>query len=248
MSAYLAITALDGLVASGCVGLAIALCATMFARLAPLAQAAVVAKLALHSLFLIQMVLFPGIEVRLVWDVLHLVLVGLYTFARVTGPATVSGGGGGGGGVRGMDVLDWAFIAWAFLGHVVDFGARLAVRWVVVPRLFERYLRSFDGDAFRGEGRERAGGKKGGNGAGAGAGVGDGGGIGGLGATSMGAGRRGWVSRARLKLGVGLGGDHRYQEQAQMEDREMYPRSREEGALAGRPEQHLLKDMEGGHV
>ncbi|KAK4031901.1 hypothetical protein C8A01DRAFT_41663, partial [Parachaetomium inaequale] len=117
VSAYLTVTALDGLVASGCVGLAIALCATMFPRLAVLAKIAVVAKLVLHSLFLLQMFLFPGVEVRLVWDALHLALVALYTFSRVTGP----------GGVGRMDVLDWAFIAWAFLGHVVDFVARLGI-------------------------------------------------------------------------------------------------------------------------
>ena len=129
-----------------------------------------------------------------------------------------------------MDALDWSFIAWAFLGHVVDFGARLAIRWVVVPRLFEKYLRSFDGDAFREE--KHAGGKKGAGGAGIGA---------------TGAGRRGWFSRARLKLGVGLGGGHQYQEQAQMEDREMHPRGRGDSVPSGRPEQHLLVDME-GHV
>ncbi|KAH6636051.1 hypothetical protein F5144DRAFT_163801 [Chaetomium tenue] len=217
VSAYLGITAIDGLVASGCVGLAIAICATMFSRLALLAQAAVIAKLVLHSLFLMQMFLFPGIEVRLIWDSLHLALVALYTFSRVSSPAP-------GGGVGRMDALDWSFIAWGFLGHAVDFGARLAIRWVVVPRLFEKYLRSFDGDAFR---DEKHGGKGGGT-------------VGAAGAR-----RRGWFSRARLKLGAGFGGGHQYQEQAQL-DREMHPRNRD-AMPAGRPEQHLLGDME-GHV
>ncbi|KAL2156575.1 hypothetical protein VTH82DRAFT_1320 [Thermothelomyces myriococcoides] len=140
VSAYLAVTAFDGLVASGCVGLAIAVCATMFTRLAILAKASIIAKLVLHSLFLIQMFLFPGMEVRLIWDVLHLTLVALYTFSRVTttGPSK-------------MDVLDWSFIAWAMLGHSVDFVARLGIQWVVVPRLFHKYLLSFDGEAFRPE-------------------------------------------------------------------------------------------------
>ncbi|KAG7291024.1 hypothetical protein NEMBOFW57_001032 [Staphylotrichum longicolle] len=100
VSAYLTVTALDGLVASGCAGLAIAICATMFPRLALLAKAAVVAKLLLHSLFLIQMFLFPGVEVRLIWDVLHLALVALYTFSRISST-----------GVARMDALDWSFIA-----------------------------------------------------------------------------------------------------------------------------------------
>ncbi|KAJ4303994.1 hypothetical protein N0V88_001598 [Collariella sp. IMI 366227] len=86
VSAYLAVTALDGLVASGCVGFAIAICATLFYRLSILAKAVLIAKVALHSLFLVQLFLFSGVEVRLVWDVLHLVLVGLYTFSRVAGP------------------------------------------------------------------------------------------------------------------------------------------------------------------
>ncbi|KAL1840199.1 hypothetical protein VTJ49DRAFT_729 [Mycothermus thermophilus] len=77
VSAYLAVTALDGLVASGSVGLAIAICATMFDRLATLAKAALLAKLGLHSLFLMQMFLFPGVEIRLVWDAMHLALVGV---------------------------------------------------------------------------------------------------------------------------------------------------------------------------
>ncbi|KAL2164024.1 hypothetical protein VTH06DRAFT_3238 [Thermothelomyces fergusii] len=138
VSAYLAVTAFDGLVASGCVGLAIAICATMFPGFALLAKASVIAKLALHSLFLIQMFLFPGMEVRLIWDTLHLALVALYIFSRVT-----SAGPGR------MDVLDWSFIAWAVMGHSVDFVARVGIRWIVVPRLFEKYLLSFDGEAFR---------------------------------------------------------------------------------------------------
>ncbi|KAL2170833.1 hypothetical protein VTG60DRAFT_4402 [Thermothelomyces hinnuleus] len=143
VSAYLAVTAFDGLVASGCVGLAIAICATMFPRLALLAKASIIAKLVLHSLFLIQMFLFPGMEVRLIWDMLHLALVALYTFSRVTMTEPSK-----------MDVLDWSFIAWAMLGHSVDFVARLGIRWIVVPRLFEKYLLSFDGEAFRSEKEE----------------------------------------------------------------------------------------------
>jgi hypothetical protein len=71
--------------------------------------------------------------------VLHLTLVALYTFSRVSGSD---------GGVGKMDALDWSFIAWAFLGHTVDLLARLAIQWVVVPRLFDKYLASLDGDAF----------------------------------------------------------------------------------------------------
>lgn len=177
VSAYLTVTALDGLVASGCAGLAIAICATMFPRLALLAKAAVVAKLLLHSLFLIQMFLFPGVEVRLIWDVLHLALVALYTFSRISST-----------GVARMDALDWSFIAWALLGHSVDFCARLAIQWVVVPRLFEKYLASFDGEAFRGV--EQA----------------------------QGRGARGlmrWLHRVRLKLGRRRRGG--YQEQGQQD-------------------------------
>jgi hypothetical protein len=150
MTTYLTVTALDGLVASGCVGLAIAICATMFSQLAALAKATVVAKIILHSLFLMQMFLFPGVEVRLVWDALHLALVALYTFSRVTTT-----------GVGRMDVLDWSFIAWAFLGHMVDFFSRLLIPWVVVPALFEQYLASFDGDAFQDQGQAKANGRRG---------------------------------------------------------------------------------------
>ncbi|KAL2136602.1 hypothetical protein VTI74DRAFT_2907 [Chaetomium olivicolor] len=142
VSAYLAVTALDGLVASGCVGLAIAICATIFYRLTLLAKASLVAKLILHSLFLIQMLLLPGVEVRLIWDVLHLVLIALYTFARVASPL---------GEISRIDVLEWAFVAWAFVGHTADVVARLGIQLVVVPRLLERYLRALDGDAFREE-------------------------------------------------------------------------------------------------
>ncbi len=175
VSAYLTVTALDGLVASGCVGLAIAICATLFFRLAVLAKATVVAKLILHSLFLIQMFLFPGVEVRLVWDVLHLTLVALYAFSRIS---TV--------GVRRVDALDWSFIAWALLGHTVDFLARLFIQWVVVPSLFERYLASLDGAAFKEPGRGKVGG---------------------------GDGLMGWYHKVRLKLGRRRRGGYREQGQ-----------------------------------
>ncbi|KAK4240589.1 hypothetical protein C8A03DRAFT_31294 [Achaetomium macrosporum] len=209
VSAYLTVTALDGLVASGCVGLAIAICATMFHRLALLAQATVIAKLILHSLFLIQMFLFPGVEVRLIWDVLHLALVAPYTFSRVSG------------GVGRMDALDWSFIAWAFLGHTVDFLARLAIQWVVVPVLFERYLASFDGDAFR---DDQGGGQHQGKGAAA-------------------AGRASgfltrWYHRARLKLRW-----WRYSSGSHNEGQVHHDQDGISGY--GRLEQHLLGDLEG---
>lgn len=143
MSAYLAVTALDGLVASGCVGLGIAICAIMFPRLALLAQAALVAKLILHTLFLVQMFVFPGVEGRIVWDALHLALVALYAFSRVVGDGP-------------MEVLDWSFIVWAFLGHSADLLARLLIPWVVVPALFEQYLASLDGDAFRDQAKDQS--------------------------------------------------------------------------------------------
>ncbi|KAK4249667.1 hypothetical protein C7999DRAFT_12556 [Corynascus novoguineensis] len=206
VSAYLTVTALDGLVASGCVGLAIAICATMFSHLAVLAKTSIIAKLALHSLFLMQLFIFPGMEVRLVWDVLHLVLVALYTSSRVT----VTGPGN-------MDVLDWSFIAWALLGHSVDFVARLGIRCVVVPRLFEKYLGSFDGEVL--------GGKKGKGSAYHGRGL---------------AGR--WFHRVRLKLGRRQGGYH-----AQCQQLEGEFHQGQNGMPSGRPEQHLLGDME-GHV
>ncbi|KAK4149460.1 hypothetical protein C8A00DRAFT_37944 [Chaetomidium leptoderma] len=219
VSAYLTVTALDGLVASGSVGLAIAICATMFFRLAVLAKAAVIAKLVLHSVFLMQMFLFPGVEVRLVWDALHLALVALYTFSRVAGP---------GGGVGRMDVLDWSFIAWAFLGHTVDFVARLVVQWVVVPGLFERYLASFDGDAFREEGKPSS-----------------------SSTTTTGVGRNGfvkWYHRARLKLGWRLGFRRRrvgYDDRGQHEEGLLQDPDRNRD---GRPEQHLLGDLEAAQV
>ncbi|KAK4201874.1 hypothetical protein QBC40DRAFT_47744 [Triangularia verruculosa] len=136
VTAHLSVTALDGLVASGCVGFGIAICATMFPALAPLAKAAVIAKLILHSLFLIQMFVFAGVEVRLIWNVLHLTLVVLYTFSRVTQPGPHRNDK--------VQVLDWAFIAWSFVGHAIDFGARVVIHGVVVPELFEQYLASFD--------------------------------------------------------------------------------------------------------
>jgi len=212
VSAYLTVTALDGLVASGCVGLAIAICATMFTQLALIAKASIIAKLVLHSLFLMQMFLFPGIEVRLVWDVLHLALVALYTFSRVsvTGPSR-------------MDALDWSFIVWALLGHALDFVGRLGIRWVVVPRLFERYLRSFDWEAFREEGNPK----------------------GTSGVRKGPAGR--WFHRLGLKAGwrFGLGGRRRggYQQQGQQLEGDYYHQGRS-GMPGGRPEQHLLGDME----
>jgi hypothetical protein len=213
VSAYLAITALDGLVASGCVGLAIALCATMFSRLALLAKVAVIAKLGLHSLFLMQMFLFPGVEVRLIWDVLHLALVGLYTFSRVTSA-----------GVGRVDVLEWAFIAWAVLGHLVDFGGRLGIQWWVVPRLFERYLEGFDGEAFRDDGLQ---------GEGQNHRYDDGG-------------KGWWWHRVRLTLGwgpgLGRGKGYRYH---QGEDQDQFDgRGRDGMPVYGRAEQHLLGDIE----
>ncbi|SPQ22687.1 68a87d7a-986c-4f96-9767-af43a3a43bdb [Thermothielavioides terrestris] len=175
VSAYLIVTALDGLVASGCVGLAIAICATMFFRLATIARATIIAKLILHSLFLIQMFIFPGIEVRLIWDVPHLALVALYAFSRVTTT-----------GASRMDVLDWSFIAWAFLGHTVDFLARLSIQWFVVPALFKKHLASFDSDAFRDQGRGKGSGRYG---------------------------MANWYHRARLKLRGRFGRTAGYQEQ-----------------------------------
>lgn len=140
MSSYLLVTALDGLVASGCVGLAIALCATQFAGLSLASRAAVLAKLALHVFFLAQLFLLAGgVEVRLVWDLLHLALVALYALSRAL-PAFPGAVGAGA-----MDVLDWAFVGFAAAGHTADFVARLAIRAVVVPRLFEKYLESFEG-------------------------------------------------------------------------------------------------------
>ncbi|KAK3302583.1 uncharacterized protein B0T15DRAFT_310511 [Chaetomium strumarium] len=229
VSAYLTVTALDGLVASGCVGLAIAICATMFYRLSLLAKATIIAKLILHSLFLIQMFLFPGVEVRLVWDVLHLVLVTLYTFSRV------------GGGVGRMDALDWSFVAWAFLGHTVDLLARLVIQWVIVPSLFEKYLASFDGDAFCDDQESGYNGKKGA-------------------ASAVGGRRRRrrsgfvvvarsrWYHRARLKLRWWRYGSGRYNDEEGQE--EVHGGAgggggRDEVAAYGRLEQHLLGDMKG---
>ncbi|KAK0666888.1 hypothetical protein QBC41DRAFT_304779 [Cercophora samala] len=143
VTAHLSVTALDGLVASGCVGFGIAICATMFPSLAPLAKIAIIAKLILHSLFLIQMFIFAGVEVRLIWNVLHITLVVLYTFSR----ATQHNGSG-------VQVLDWAFIAWSFVGHAADFGARVVIHSVVVPELFEQYLASFDEGYEHGERRK----------------------------------------------------------------------------------------------
>ncbi|KAK4135520.1 hypothetical protein BT67DRAFT_377586 [Trichocladium antarcticum] len=197
MTTYLTVTALDGLVASGCVGLAIALCATMFAELAILAKATVVAKIILHSVFLMQMFLFPGVEVRLVWDSLHLALVALYTFSRVSTT-----------GVGRMDVLDWSFIAWAFLGHMIDFFSRLLIPWIVIPTLFEQYLASFDGNAFQGQSQAKATGRR------------------------RFAGRCNRVrSQLRQRFGRGAG----YQGPTEQDGMPGY----------GRPEQHLLGDIEG---
>lgn len=134
LTAHLSVTALDGLVASGCVGFAIAICATMFQPLAFLAKFSILTKLVLHSLFLVQMFLFAGMETRMLWNLLHLALVVLYAFARVKQGNTA--------------VLDWAFIVWGFVGHSIDFVARLAIRIVVLPGLFEKYLGGFDSDGL----------------------------------------------------------------------------------------------------
>ncbi|KAL2270484.1 hypothetical protein VTJ83DRAFT_2668 [Remersonia thermophila] len=225
VSAYLAVTALDGLVASGSVGLAIAICATMFYRLAMLAKAAMLAKLGLHSLFLMQMVLFPGVEIRLVWDAMHLGLVGVYAFSRATAPGSTNAGGG-------MDVLDWSFIVWSILGHLLDIAARLAIQLAVVPARFDAYLASLEGDAFRepsrggGSGRQEP---------------------------------RRWYHRVRLRAPwLGTRGAEHYSEAPQAEEpqlREMKrsgPRERARGRKSnggerprGRGEGLLLADVEG---
>ncbi|KAK4143902.1 uncharacterized protein C8A04DRAFT_11957 [Dichotomopilus funicola] len=212
VSAYLAITALDGLVASGCVGLAIAICATMYARLALLAKAVIVAKLMLHSLFLMQMFLFPGIEVRIFWDLLHLTLVALYTYSRVTATP---------GGVSRMDVIDWSFIAWAFLGHVVDIVARLGIKSVIVPTLFDKYLRSLDGPAFQSQAQDEKGRSR---------------------ANQSG----GWFQRGRPKRGW-HNGVYYYQEPGESGADDHHHHHHENGTGNGRPEQHLLGDLEGQH-
>jgi hypothetical protein len=187
----------------------------MFDRLSVLARATVIAKLVLHTLFLVQMFLFPGVEVRLAWDVVHLALVAVYTFARVSGDD---------GGAQGMDVLDWAFIAWGFLGHVGDAVGRGVIKWVVVPRLFERYLASFDGGAFCEEGKGgRTGEER----------------------------HMRWWHRARLKLGWGWGrgrgrgGAYGYGEAGNHHDPGLGGDRNGEGRQGARPEQHLLGDMEG---
>ncbi|KAK0718423.1 hypothetical protein B0T26DRAFT_713264 [Lasiosphaeria miniovina] len=136
---YFLVTALDGLVASGCVALIIAICVTTFSLLAPLAKGVLMAKMGLHSLVLIQMFMLSGLEPRLIWDVLHLVLVALYAFSRVASGQPTA--------------LDFAFICWSLVGHGIDFAARLAIQWFVVPGLFEKYLANFDPeDGFWGQG------------------------------------------------------------------------------------------------
>ncbi|KAK3368252.1 hypothetical protein B0H63DRAFT_528624 [Podospora didyma] len=134
VSSYFLVTALDGLVASGSFGLAIAICSTMFSQLALMAKVALMAKLGLHSLLLVQMFMFSGLEPRLVWDVLHIALVILYTVSRAAGGE--------------MGILDYAFIAWSLVGHSIDFAARLGIQWRVVPKLFDQYIASFDPDDF----------------------------------------------------------------------------------------------------
>ncbi|KAK0630852.1 hypothetical protein B0T17DRAFT_572825 [Bombardia bombarda] len=136
-TAYFFVTALDGIVSSGCVGLAIAICATMLPILSPLAKVALIAKLILHSLFVIQLFMFAGMEPRLIWDVLHLILVVLYTVGRLTM-----------GTSRGLNTLDRAFVFWSFAGHTVDFAARLIIQQAVMPALFDKYLATF-GEGWR---------------------------------------------------------------------------------------------------
>ncbi|KAK4163462.1 hypothetical protein QBC43DRAFT_379310 [Cladorrhinum sp. PSN259] len=145
VTAHLSVTALDGLVASGCVGFAIAICATMFSGLEFLARFAIISKIILHSMFLVQMFVFAGMEVRALWNFLHLGLVVIYTFARAKQGH--------------MHVLDWAFIVWSLVGHSVDFVARFWIRGVVLPGLLERYLEGFDRDIIRGsrDGRRKKG-------------------------------------------------------------------------------------------
>ncbi|KAK4227664.1 hypothetical protein QBC38DRAFT_526240 [Podospora fimiseda] len=140
LKAHLSVTALDGLVASGCVGFAIAICATMFTGLTFLGRFAVVSKIVLHSLFLIQMFCFQGMEVRALWNFMHLGLVVLYAIARFKQ-----------GHLR---VLDWAYVVWGSVGHLVDLVARVGIRVVVLPRLLDEYLGGVDGDFYGRRGKK----------------------------------------------------------------------------------------------
>ncbi|KAK3322618.1 hypothetical protein B0H66DRAFT_590333 [Apodospora peruviana] len=159
---FFCLTALDGLVASGSVGLCMALVFTAMAQglLAPLAQAAIVMILVIHCASLIRIFLAddPDSAVSIftpyddtssarkykirtpvwIWNVLHLVLVGMFTASRVT---SISG-------MRrrtGLTVLDMSFIWWGFVGHAVDLITKVVViKYFVLSGLWDRYLKSFD--------------------------------------------------------------------------------------------------------
>lgn len=270
MSAYLLLTALDGLVASGCVGLAIALCATRFPALALLSRAAVVAKLGLHALsLLLHASLLASssaagrglLEVRLVWDCLHLALVALYAFSRVTSSSSSSGGDSSNSspaGLKGMDVLDWAFVAFAGAGHAADLAGRVAVRAVVVPRLFERYLASFEVGGVGGGGEHQGKKKKQNKNTEAGTRGGVAGWLRGLfnvrslfGFKSglglgFGKGRRRRKRRRKGGRGGGEAYEYGYAGQVLDQDSEQDPEDRVGIGMKGygRTEQHLLGDME----
>ncbi|KAM7219903.1 hypothetical protein V8F06_004758 [Rhypophila decipiens] len=149
------LTAIEGLVAAGSVSMSLAICFTLLPlhMLSPLSSISVVLKLVLHSVSIIQLLLFdedsPSQKTRharsllstlwnksYVYDLLHLVIVAIYTVSRVT--ATGRGSK--------LNILDKSFIYWSFLGHTVNILARMLVtRYLVMPRLWSQYLASFDG-------------------------------------------------------------------------------------------------------
>ncbi|KAM7191692.1 hypothetical protein V8F33_008788 [Rhypophila sp. PSN 637] len=148
------LTAIEGLVAAGSVSMSLAICFTLLPlhMLSPLSSISVVLKLVLHSVSIIQLMLFdddsPSQKTQnarsllstlwnmsYVFDLLHLVTVAIYTVSRVI--ATGRGSK--------LNILDKSFIYWSFLGHTVNILARMLVtRYLVMPRLWSQYLASFD--------------------------------------------------------------------------------------------------------
>ncbi|KAM7192037.1 hypothetical protein V8F20_009013 [Naviculisporaceae sp. PSN 640] len=139
------LTALDGLVAAGSVSMAFAICFTLLPLhlLSPLSSIAIVLKLTLHVVSIIQLLLSDeddNAEKSTIYDMLHLITVAVYTISRV-----VSAGSG-----AKLSILDKVFIFWSFIGHTVNILARVLVtRYFVVPHLWHEYLAGFDGGHLR---------------------------------------------------------------------------------------------------
>ncbi|KAK1780266.1 hypothetical protein QBC45DRAFT_324067, partial [Copromyces sp. CBS 386.78] len=145
LTTHFLLTALDGLLASTCVGFTLGILGTSFPFLPMIANAALIGKLGLHCVFVICMFWVDALtddnedDKDAIWDVLHIAMVVLYTVALVL-PID--------GRKRTPRDLDKAFIGWSILGHLFSMMVKLVVReYVLGPLLLDRYLASFEDES-----------------------------------------------------------------------------------------------------